>query len=178
MTKDDIQLLYEFDRWANNRVLQAASTLNAEEFTRDLGGSFRSVRDTLVHIVGSEWSWLACWKEPSPSSAFVDDVWTRHDARFNPKAFPDLASVQSKWAEVESEQLDFVNRVTNESSARMLPVRTTQISLGHLMQHLANHSTYHRGQVALMMRQLAAEPLATDFAMFLMGSRRERAHEQ
>ena len=33
MTKDDIQLLYEYDRWANNRVLQAASALGAEEFT-------------------------------------------------------------------------------------------------------------------------------------------------
>jgi len=37
-----------------------------------------------------------------------------------------------------------------------------------LMQHLANHSTYHRGQVALMMRQLHAEPLATDFHVFLV----------
>jgi uncharacterized damage-inducible protein DinB len=178
MTKGDIQLLYEYDRWANNRVLQAASTLNAEEFTRDLGGSFRSVRDTLVHIVGSEWSWLTCWKEPSPSSAFVEDVWSRHDALFDPNAFPDLAAVQLKWAEVAREQIEFVNRVTNESLGRMLPVRTTQISLAHLMQHLANHSTYHRGQVALMMRQLAAKPLATDFAMFLMEGRRERADAQ
>jgi uncharacterized damage-inducible protein DinB len=36
--------------------LHAISTLNAEEFTRDLGGSFRSVRDTFVHIVGSQWA--------------------------------------------------------------------------------------------------------------------------
>ena len=83
MTKDDIQLLFEFDRWANSRVLEAVSTLNADKFTRDLGGSFRSVRDTFVHIVGSESSWLRCWKEPSPSAAFIDDVWTRHDARFD-----------------------------------------------------------------------------------------------
>jgi uncharacterized damage-inducible protein DinB len=48
MTKGDIQLLYEYDRWANNRVLQAVSTLSPEQFTRDLGGSFRSVRDTLL----------------------------------------------------------------------------------------------------------------------------------
>jgi len=34
------------------------------------------------------------------------------------------------------------------------------------MQHLANHSTYHRGQISLMMRQLAAAPVATDFACF------------
>jgi uncharacterized damage-inducible protein DinB len=178
MTKDDIQLLYEYDRWANNRVLQAASTLSAEEFTRDLGGSFRSVRDTLVHIVGSERTWLAYWKEPFPNSAFLTDLWTQHDALFNPNAFPDIAALQLKWAEVEREQVEFVNRVTNESLGRMLPVRTTQISLAHLMQHLANHSTYHRGQVALMMRQLAAEPLATDFAMFLMEGRRERADAQ
>ena len=178
MTKDDIQVLYEYDRWANNRVLQAASTLSAEEFTRDLGGSFPSVRDTLVHIVRCEEGWLTCWKEPSPSSTFVMDFWTRHHAAFNPDVFPDLAAVQLKWAEVEREQVEFVNRVTNESLSRMLPVRTTPISLAHLMQHLANHSTYHRGQVALMMRQLAAAPLATDFAMFLMETRRERADAQ
>ncbi len=178
MTRDDIQLLYEYDRWANNRVLQAVSALNAEGFTDDLGGSFRSVRDTLVHIVGSEWSWLTCWKEPSPGSAFLEDVWTRHVALFNPNGFPDLAAVQLKWAEVEREQIEFVNHVTDESLGRMLPVRTTQISLAHLMQHLANHSTYHRGQVALMMRQLAAEPLATDFAMFLMEGLRESADAQ
>jgi uncharacterized damage-inducible protein DinB len=183
MTNDDIQLLYEYDRWANSRVLQAASTLSAEEFTRDLGGSFRSVRDTLVHIVGSESTWLTYWIEPSPSSAFLTDLWTRHDALFNPAAFPDLAAVRRKWAEVEKEQIEFVNRVTQQSLGeslgqspgqpltRMLPVGKTQISLAHLMQHLANHSTYHRGQVALMMRQLAAEPLATDFAMFLMEGR-------
>jgi hypothetical protein len=41
----------------------------------------------------------------------------------------------------------------------------------HLMQHLANHSTYHRGQIRLMMRQLDAEPLATDFHMFLIEGR-------
>ena len=175
MTKDDIQLLYEYDRWANNRVLQAVSTLSAEEFTRDLGGSFRSVRDTLVHIVGVERGWLTCWKEPSPSSTFVKDYWTRHNALFNPNAFPDLAAVQLKWAEIEREQVEFVNRVTNESSGRMLPVYAKQISLAHLMQHLANHSTYHRGQVSLMMRQLAAGPVATDFALFLMEGRCEAA---
>jgi uncharacterized damage-inducible protein DinB len=175
MTKDDIQLLYEYDRWANNRVLQKASELSDEQFTRDLGGSFRSVRDTLVHIIGGEWVWLAYWKEPSHSSAFLTDLRPRRDALFNPDAFSNVAAVQLKWAEVEKEQTEFVNRVTNESLEQMLTFRTTQIRLAHLMQHLANHSTYHRGQVALMMRQLDAEPLATDFHVFLVDGRREVA---
>src|SRR5271166_5680363 len=101
MTKHDIQLLYEYDRWANNRILQAVSKLTAEQFTRDLGGGFRSVRDTLVHIVGGEWGWLTYWWEPSPSSAFLSDLWDRHDALFKPDAFPDVATLQLKWAEIE-----------------------------------------------------------------------------
>jgi hypothetical protein len=70
-----------------------------------------------------------------PSSPFVEDVWTRHDGLFNPNGFPDLAAVRLKWAEVDREQVEFVNRVTNESSGRMLPVRTTQISLADLTQN-------------------------------------------
>ena len=74
MNKDDIQLLYEYDRWANHRVLQAASTLTAEQFTRDLGGAFHSLRDTLVHIVAGEWAWLEYWNEPVPDDAFHADL--------------------------------------------------------------------------------------------------------
>jgi uncharacterized damage-inducible protein DinB len=175
MTKDDIQLLYEYDRWANNRVLRAASALSAEQFTRDLGGSFHSVRDTLVHIIAGEWGWLRYWKEPTPSAAFATDLRKRRDALFHPEAFPNVGALQLKWEEIEKEQAEFVNRLTNESLAKLIPFRTTQIRLAHLMQHLANHSTYHRGQVALMMRQLKAQPLATDFHVFLVEGRGEAA---
>ena len=133
MTKDGIQLLYEYDRWANNRVLQAVSTLTAEQFTRDLGGAFRSVRDTVVHIIGGEWGWLTYWKESSHSAAFLADLWDKHDALFHPDAFPDVTTAQVKWAEVEKEQREFVDAVTEEALARMLPFRTTQLSLAHLM---------------------------------------------
>ena len=171
MNHDDIQLLFEYDRWANNRVLQAASALSVEQFTRDLGGSFRSVRDTLVHIIGGGWGWLAYWKEPSHTAAFLTDLWTRCDKLFRPNAFPNAAAVRQKWAEVEKEQTEFVNRVTEESLTKMLPFRKREVSLKHLMLHLANHSTYHRGQIALMMRQLEAEPVATDFYVFLAEGR-------
>jgi uncharacterized damage-inducible protein DinB len=175
MTKDDIQLLYEYDRWANNRVLQVVSALSVEQFTRDLGGSFGSVRDTLIHIIGGEWIWLQYWKEPPQDSAFLADLRARRDVLFNPNAFPDLVAVQLKWTEVEREQIEFVHHLTNELLHQMLPFRTTQVTLAHLMQHVANHSTYHRGQIALMMRQLDVAPQATDFHVFLVEGRQETA---
>lgn len=168
MIKDDIQLLFEYDRWANHRVLQAASALRAEQFTRDLGGSFRSVRGhARAH---HRWRMgLAYLLERGGSGpAFLKDLWDRHDSLFHPDKFPSITEVKSKWAEVEKEHVEFLNDLTNESLKKMLPIRTTQISLANLMQHLANHSTYHRGQVAQMMRQLDAKPMATDFHLFLL----------
>ena len=57
MTKDDIQLFYEYDRW-NNRVLQAVSTLSDERFPRNLDGSFVGlIRLTCIkftHTIGTE----------------------------------------------------------------------------------------------------------------------------
>ena len=114
MTREDIQLLYEYDRWANNRVLQAASALSGEAFTRNLSGSFCSVRDTLVHIIGGEWIWLTYWRTPPHSPAELTNLTTRRDALFNPHAFPNVAEVRLKWSEIEKEQTDFVDQVTDE----------------------------------------------------------------
>ena len=168
MTRDDIHLLYKYDRWANNKVLEAASALSPEQFTRDLGGSFRSVRDTLIHIISGEWGWLTYWNAQSHGPDFLNTLRDRRDALFNPHIYPNVAAVRSKWEEIEKEQSEFLSRLTDDALRKMLPVRAKQLPLMHLMQHLANHSTYHRGQVSLMMRQLGAEPLATDFHVFLL----------
>ncbi|HSS97782.1 MAG TPA: DinB family protein [Terriglobales bacterium] len=167
MNKQDIQLLYKYDRWANHRVLQSAATLSQEQFTRDLGGSFRSVRDTIVHISAGEWIWLTYWNLPSPAFAELVALRTKRDALFQPDLFLDLNAVREKWAEVEKQQIEFVDSVTDALLEKMLPYRDTELKLAQLMQHMANHSTYHRGQISLMMRQLKADPMATDFHVFL-----------
>ena len=168
MTKNDIHLLYVYDRWANGRVLQACSLLSTEQFTRDLGGSFASVRDTFVHIIAGEWGWLQYWKEPAPDSVFVTEMMERRKRLFDPASFADVTAIRQKWVEVEAEQIEFVDSVTDERLQEMIPVRSTQMKLVHLMQHVANHSTYHRGQISLMVRQLGAVPQATDFHVFVM----------
>ena len=42
-----------------------------------------------------------------------------------------------------------------------------EYSLAEMMQQLVNHSSYHRGQVAVLLRQLGQKPLPTDFLVFL-----------
>jgi uncharacterized damage-inducible protein DinB len=178
MTRDDILLLYEYDRWANRRVLNAASTLTHEQFTRCVSGSFHCVRDTLLHILGGEWIWLTYWRNPPDSPASLSALRTKRDDLFSPEAFPTVDALQSKWKEVQLEQSEFIDRLDDKGLAKMLPFRETRLSLMHQMQHVVNHSTYHRGQVALTMRQLGAEPLATDFHVFLLEHLGESASAQ
>ena len=168
MTKQDIELLYEYDRWANRKVFDAASALTAEQFARNLGGGFPSVRNTLLHIIAGEWIWLQFWKAETHSVKFVSDLEERRNSMFCPDLFQTVASVREKWAEVEREQVEFLQATSDEDLNRMLPHRTMYVPLVQLMQHVANHSTYHRGQIALMMRQLQEKAVSTDFHVFLV----------
>ena len=65
MTVEQLRSLAAFNRWANNRLLQAASALSIEEFNRDLGASFTSMQGTLIHILWGERGWLHFWQHNS-----------------------------------------------------------------------------------------------------------------
>ena len=53
--------LVDYHYWARDRVLDAVEPLPSEQFLRDLGNSFGSIRDTLVHIYSADWIWLSRW---------------------------------------------------------------------------------------------------------------------
>jgi uncharacterized damage-inducible protein DinB len=68
MQLDTIRELYDYNHWANQRVISSVTPLTDEMFTRNMGNSFASVHDTLAHILGAEWIWLERWLGRSPKS--------------------------------------------------------------------------------------------------------------
>jgi len=159
MTLEDIRILYEYDAWANHRILNAVAALTADQFTRDMGSSFPSVRDTLAHIMGGQWLWLERWQGRTPTS-----LPTAAD-------YPDLLSLRKRWAEVENDLLAFVRGLTPErlesvDEYKTQTAGTFRCPLWQIMQHLMNHGTYHRGQVTTMLRQLGAKSVSTDLSFF------------
>ena len=160
MNKQDIEHLYRYNRWANAQTLIAASRLDEQQFTRDLGSSHASVRDTLAHTMAAEWIWVTRWLGTSPKSLF------------DPKEFPSVDALRLRWAEVERDQADVISGLSDDSLAKMVTYTNTKgeewtYSLEHMMQHVVNHSSYHRGQVTALLRQLGAEPIPTDLLYFV-----------
>lgn len=155
----EIRELYEYNRWANHRMLGAAARLTAEQLTRDLQSSFPSVQATLAHVLSVEWVWLQRWLGESPTS--IPSAW-------------DLSSVDAlrrRWAEVERDQSLFLDDLKDEEFRRVVSYRNVAgepfaAPLWQLLRHVVNHSTYHRGQVATLIRQLGMGVPATDLGLF------------
>ena len=156
MNLGDLKTLLDYHYWARDRMLDAVALLTPEQFTRDLGNSFGSIRDTVAHIHAAEWAWCSRWHGESPSALLPAD------------RFPDLETVRRDWAEQERKTRAFVERLGEAGVDRMFDYKMTSGAavvspFWEMLYHLVNHSTYHRGQVTTMLRQLgAAPPESTD----------------
>ncbi len=160
MNKKDIQLLYDFDRWAASQQHAVIATLSGEQYNRNLGSSFGGgIHGTLVHIYGAQRIWLDRWKGNSPSS--LPGI----------AELPTLSVLTSQWDALRQDQDAFLRSLTEEKLEEPLTFKTLKgepstLPLWQQMQHVVNHSTYHRGQVTTLLRQLDVTPVGTDLITY------------
>jgi uncharacterized damage-inducible protein DinB len=145
MTVKDLQGLYEYNYWANKHLFNVISQLTPEQFTQSVGGSFGSIRNTLVHILSAEWGWLGRCGGPE------------RGPRLNAADYPTLESVAVMWRRVEGYVREFLSNLKEEDFTRNAEYlndagEKRSMPLGELMQHAAAHGVHHRGQVAMMLR--------------------------
>jgi uncharacterized damage-inducible protein DinB len=160
MTVDDIRTLYDFNRWANGEIVAALRPCPAGDLGRDMQTSHGSILGTLVHVMWSEWIWLRRWLGESPKRVVAVDE------------FSGLDAVVAAWDKIESERAEFVARLTESDLAARISYEnlrgeTWTYSLAHMMQHVVNHSSYHRGQIVALLRQIGSVPPATDFLVYI-----------
>jgi uncharacterized damage-inducible protein DinB len=151
MTPDDLGKLLDYHYWARDRMLDAVDRLSPDQFTRNMGNSFRSIRDTIAHTYSAEWIWYRRWQLESPTAMLAPDL------------FPDPASIRTAWLEQEGKVRAFVGPLDGGGMAQVIEYRSlagqpAASVLWRMLQHMVNHATYHRGQVTTMLRQLEAVP--------------------
>jgi uncharacterized damage-inducible protein DinB len=147
----DIRQLIDYHYWARDRLLDAVDALTPEQFSRDLGSSFRSVRETLIHLYSADWVWHSRWIGHSP---------TQH---LSSEPFTDQAAVRRLWSEHEALVRAHTAGLDEDTVAAVLDYRLFNGTAGaspvwQMVQHVVNHASYHRGQVVTMLRQLGAAP--------------------
>ena len=156
---DEIRELFAFNRWAHERVFGATAALTRDELDQEIPSSFPSVRATLVHMAGAEWVWVSRWEGASPTG-LPEEL-----------ASADLFGVRDWLRSVEARQDRILDALTEERLDAGLVYtdfagNTHNNALGATLRHVVNHASYHRGQIATMLRQLGRKPPTTDLIVF------------
>ncbi len=159
MNTKDFTTLFAFNAWANARTLQAVDSLPEEMLYVDLKNSFGSIHGTLVHLCGAEDIWLQRMTGADPGIFMKKE------------AYPSYESVKAKWRGVEEGWKQYMQGLTDGMLDRQLVfhnLKGEKVSqfIGQSLQHLVNHSTYHRGQITTMIRQSGGTPVGTDLIMY------------
>ena len=164
MTVKDLEVLYDYGYWANTKLFDVISQLTPEQFTRPVGGSYGSIRNTMVHLLSAEWGWLSRCGGPE------------RGPRLNPADYPTVESLLEACSRVERYVREFLSKLKDEDLARTVEYAIDQaerrsMPLGELMQHAANHGVHHRGQVALLLRLLGYAPGNFDILFYYADKR-------
>lgn len=159
MHVDDLVELFDYCYWANARLFEAMARLTPEEFTRAVGGSYGSIRNTLVHALSAEWGWLdRCGGPP-------------RGPKLDAAQYPTLSSLIEAWTRVERDMRAYLATLRDEDLAREIRFALggsaeRVMPLGQLLRHAAVHGVHHRGQVSLLLRMLGHAPGNVDMLMY------------
>ena len=147
-----VRNLYDYHRWANRRLFDVAQALGEDACARDMGKqwSVPTLTRMFAHLYGADLNWLKRWKGSSPTESPFFDLGP-------------MAEIRRTWDPLEAEQKAFVESLTDADLSRVIDYKNSQgqafrIALGILLQHVANHATHHRSEVATMLTLLSASP--------------------
>ena len=160
MNLEDIQLIYQYNYWANRKILEAASNVTQEQFLAPAEYPFGGLRGTLLHVVGAECDWRGM---------FENNI---YNGDLQEEEFPTLQSLAERFTEEEKLMLAYLSRLKDEDMNSHLKYTTDEGDhrdriLWHCLLHLVNHGTQHRSEAAALLTHYNASPEDLDFTLFL-----------
>ena len=151
MTVADLVRRYDYNYWANRKLFAAIGQLTPEHFTRDVAGSYGSIRNTLVHMMSAEWGWIARCGGPERGPAL------------KAADYPAFDAIADQWTIVEGYAREFLGTLKDEDLNRIVTFSLPQtgeraMPVGGMLEHASTHGVHHRGQLALLLRVLGMPP--------------------
>jgi len=156
----DIHLIYNYNYWANSRLLASSANVSQEEFVAPASFPYGGLHGTLLHTLEAEWSWRALFQKIEDASELL------------PADYPDLPVIETRWREEETAMRAYLAGLRDEDMESHLRYTTdTGIKrdriLWHCLLHVVNHGTQHRSEAAALLTENGHSPGDLDFTVFL-----------
>lgn len=154
------EMFAAYNRWANERIYDAAAKLSDMDYRADRGAFFKSVHGTLNHMVVGDLIWMRRFTGTGDSPSRLDAI--LYDE------FPKLRAAR----EAEDERIvQWVAGLTDEKIAATFHYRTVvnpktiEQPLGPAMDHFFNHQTHHRGQLHCLLTTITGDAPSLDMIL-------------
>ncbi len=153
--------LTDYNVWANRQIIEMLNALPADILNATVSSSFPTIRKTIYHIWDAQVIWLQRMQGISPT------VWPSEE-------YGDDFAGYDIYFEQQSE--DFRNFVASKPESwfnnicffKTLSGKEYQSFNWEIIMHCMNHSTYHRGQLITMLRNLdITRVVQTDLIVYL-----------
>lgn len=158
MLKEFSLNLLNYTSWANGKLF---SIVPEELADLQLKSSFSTIRKTFMHIWDAEIIWF------QRMSGNFSNVW--------PPEKNAIGNMPADLKELLTFESEFISLILNKDES-FFTERMTYTNLqghqfsneyAHTIQHVVNHSTFHRGQVVTMLRELGVTEIpATDLIAY------------
>jgi len=141
------QKLIHYNQWANHGLCHHLQTLPIEP---------HEVKKRISHIVAAEEIWFHRIDplDVDPLPPFEIQSWEILEPRLKDSA--------QRWLDLAQNTDDFERLIKYHN----LSGKSHSSTLNDIFIHIVNHGTYHRGQIAMVLRQNELEPLPTDYILF------------
>jgi uncharacterized damage-inducible protein DinB len=168
MTPQTAALMAHYNRWMNERMFDAAASLDAAALAAERGAFFGSILGTLNHIAVADTIWLHRFArhEAAFTTLVALSDFPQPSALTQPLA-PDLAGLRAYRQSLDALIERWVAELTHDhlagsiSYSNMAGVKSSR-NFGALLQHFFNHQTHHRGQASTLLFQAGVDVGVTD----------------
>ena len=155
-----IRRLFDYMIWCDRAMFEAGLRIPATEYYKDRGISAGSIHNLFVHQMVAQYTWLNRWK----GKVMVG----RLD---NQAEHPTRELLAERWPAVHASLLEFLSQQSSQTFNTPMTVRRNHgelltLPLGAMMTHVADHGTYHRGQLNTMFKLAGVEPVYTPYFRF------------
>jgi uncharacterized damage-inducible protein DinB len=161
VTRILLSTLGEYHVWANKPYIETVSTLTDEEFEKDLGIPFGSIKERCIHILGAVMKCLRLMEIKSTPSDYKELFDISKD------------DIIIKWLELDELLLNTCKTgLEGNLTLSMSENESATMSKEDFMFQYINHTTYHRGQLKLALKVIQKEDIVdTDYLFFVYNNK-------
>ena len=149
----------DFNIWATDIFCSMLEQISDEQWQQKIASSFNTIQETTLHIISAEKAWLQRFKKETVEWLQFSYKGSRTEhIQLWRQASADLKNYISEFDENELTTILHYKRLNGEEKSTPFYIMFT---------HVFNHSTYHRGQLVTMLRQVGFTDIkSTDLIVF------------